>query len=148
EPVGVKLNGAAIGPRYSPVLPIAVGIGLGLAALIPVGLLIALMLHSTEAPKVTAAVPALVAPPPPLVDSPSQTMESDQLSSLEPPPMQIGVPQQEDTEAAPPPDSTPLAPPPRTAPPVVLAPLPPTRPLELAPPFKPGISYDQSTAVY
>ena len=31
---------------------------------------------------------------------------------------------------------------------MVPAPLPPSRPLELAPPFKPPTSYDQSTAVY
>jgi hypothetical protein len=117
-------------------------------------MLIALLLRSTEAPKMTAAMPALVAPPPPLMDSPSQTMESDQLSSLEPPPIQIGVPQQGDTQAAPPQGSTTLiAPPPsasETRPPAVLAPLPPPRPIELAPPFKPGtgIAYDQSTAIY
>jgi hypothetical protein len=98
-------------------------------------------------------LPALVAPPPPLVDSPSQTMESDELSRVEPPPIQIGVPEQPEA-TAPSHSATGLAPP---APPVVFAPLPPARPLEsrppvveLRPPFKPGpaTAYDQSTAVY
>jgi hypothetical protein len=85
-------------------------------------------------------------------------MESDELSRLEPPPIQIGVPEQPEA-AAPPNSATSLAPPaPRdSAPPVVFAPLPPSRPLEsrppvveLRPPFKtgPATAYDQSTAVY
>jgi Tlde1 domain len=112
------------------------------------------MLRSTEAPKTLAALPALVAPPPPLLDSPSQTMELNQLTSLEPPPIQIGVPEHEGPEPAAPSNSAnslaPPQPPRETAPPAVLAPLPPPRPPELAPPFKPGppIAYDQSTAIY
>jgi len=154
ERVGGKLDRVAPDPRNSLVLPIVVGISLGLAALIPVGLLIALMLRPAEAPKALAALPALVALPPPLVDSPSQTMESNQLTSLEPPPIQIGVPDHEGLEAAAPSSSaTSLAPPlsPRqSAPPAVVAPLPPVRPPELAPPFKrgPPIAYDRSTAIY
>lgn len=107
----------------------------------------ALMLRSTEAPKTVAAMPALVVPPPPLVDSPSQTMESDQLTSLEPPPIQIGVPEQQGLEAPPPSHSATI---PAPSPPAVVAPLPPRRPIELAPPFKPGpaIAYDRSTAIY
>jgi hypothetical protein len=76
----------------------------------------------------------------------------ERLERLEPPPIQIGVAPQDNVDTASLPDSSPLVelqPSPRQgSPPVVLAPLPPTRPLELAPPFNPPTSYDQSTAVY
>jgi Protein of unknown function (DUF2778) len=166
EPVGANLTGVGAGWRRSSILSALLWIGLGLTALVPVTLLITLMLRPAAAPEMAEPLPALVAQPPLLLDSPSQTMESDQLSSLEPPPVQ-----QESLEASPRPDSTTsVGPPPLPrdrAPPIVLAPLPPprplespspprpleaapaTRPLEVAPPpFKPGTAYDQWTAVY
>jgi Protein of unknown function (DUF2778) len=85
---------------------------------------------------------------------PDQTIgPEERLARLEPPPpIQIGVPQEDRLQIVPPPDSSPLveAPPsaPATAPSTGLAPLPPTRPLGLAPPVNPSIPYDQSTAVY
>ena len=131
-------------------LPIAgIGIGLGLAALILAAVFVApLLLRPPPAPKTAvAALPTLAAGPPPLTPTAnSQTAEPERLSALEPPPIQIGVPQEEDDAAAPPPDATTIVPPP--LPPVVLAPLPPSRPLELAPPVSPSIPYDQSTAIY
>jgi hypothetical protein len=101
-------------------------------------------------------LPALVAAPPPLAAAaPTQTIEPERLSSVAPPPIQIGVPQRESLETVLPPDSATLVAPPLaprdTAPPVALAPLPPARPLELAPPPfqpEPGTAYDQWTAVY
>jgi hypothetical protein len=158
------LDGVALGAPRSLVLPIALGVGLGLAALALVGFLVSALLRPTSAPKTAAALPALAAAPPPIApaasNSPSQTYLPERLSGLEPPPIQIGVSQQESLETAPSADSTTLvAPPPlprETAPPVVLAPLPPPRPLELAPPrplelappVNPPTSYDQWTAVY
>ena len=131
-------------------LPIAgIGIGLGLAALTLAAVFVApLLLRPAPAPKTAvAALPALAAGPPPLAPAAtSQTAEPERLSALEPPPIQIGVPREEDDVAAPPPDATTIVPPP--LPPVVLAPLPPSRPLELAPPVSPAIPYDQSTAIY
>ena len=131
-------------------LPIAgIGIGLGLVALILAAVFVApLLLRPAPAPKIAvAALPTLAAGPPPLTPAAnSQTAEPERLSALEPPPIQIGVPQEEDDAAAPPPDATTIVPPP--LPPVVLAPLPPSRPLELAPPVSPSIPYDQSTAIY
>jgi hypothetical protein len=161
-PVGADLKGVFARARRAPVLPIVLGISLVLAALIPVGLLITLMLRPAAAPKIAAPLPALVALPPPLLDSASQTMESDQLSAIEPPPIQFGAPPQESLEATPPPGSTTIIRPPPlardAAPPVTLAPLPPRRPLESVPPprplalapppFQPGTAYDQWTAVY
>jgi hypothetical protein len=108
-------------------------------------------------PKTASALPALEAGPPPLaaVDSSSaeQTIEPEErLSRLEPPPIQIGPSPQDSLEASPARDSAPLVElqpsPPEAAPPVVFAPLPPSRPLELAPPGAPPTNYDQSTAVY
>ena len=162
SPVCEDLKGVFAGGRRAPVVPIVLGISLVLAALIPVGLLIILMLYPAATPKIAAPLPALVALPPPLLDSASQTMESDQLSAIEPPPSQLGAPPQESLEATPPPDSTtiirPSLLPSDRAPPIVLAPLPPPRPLEspppprplevAPPPFKPGTAYDQWTAVY
>jgi Tlde1 domain len=154
EPTGGKSNARAREARLSLVLPIAGG-GLGLAALALIGFLVAPLLAPAPqpAPKTLAALPALVAPPPPLMDSPSQTMESNPLASLEPPPIQIGVPEHEGLAAAPSSPAASLAPSPsshETTPPAAAAPLPPVRPPELAPPFKsgPAVPYDQSTAVY
>ena len=115
------------------------------------------MLRPASAPTSSAAVPTLQPAPPPLVaatsNSAAQTVEPEErLSRLEPPPIQIGVSQEDNLEAAPPRDSAPLVQlqlsPREAAPPVALAPLPPSRPLELAPPGVPATSYDQSTAVY
>jgi hypothetical protein len=156
--ISADLKGAFAGVRRAPVLSIVLGIGLVLATLIPVGLLITLMLRPAAAPEVAAPLPALVAMAPPLLDSPSQTMESDQLSAIEPP-VQPDASPQESLEATPPLGSTTIVRPPPwardTAPPVIPAPLPPRRPLESAPPsalapapFKPGQTYDQLTAVY
>ncbi len=155
EPAHANRNAIAPGGRYPLLVPIA-GMGFGLAALGLAGFLVAPLLAPAPppAPKTVAALPALVAPPPPLVDSPSQTMESDQLTSLEPPPIQVGVPEHAGpVSAAPSNSATILAPalsPRPSAPPAVLAPLPPPRPVELAPPFRsgPGVAYDQSTAIY
>ena len=85
-------------------------------------------------------------------NSAHQPIEAEErLSRLEPPPIQIGVSPQDKLEV-PPRDSTPLVDlqfsPPEATPPVVFAPLPPSRPLELAPPVNSATSYDQSTAVY
>ena len=148
-PADIK-PGATVAARRDLRLPITgIGIGLGLAALIVAALFVAsLLLRPPPAPKTAvAALPALAAGPPPLAAAAtSQTAEPERLSALEPPPIQIGVPQEEDAVAAPTPDATTIVPPP--LPPVVLAPLPPTRPLELAPPAGPAIPYDQSTAIY
>ena len=132
-------------------LPIAaIGIGLGLAAVTLAALFVApVLLRPPPAPKTAvAALPALAAGRPPLTPAASsQTDEPEQLSALEPPPpIQIGVPQEEGDVAATSPDAATIVPPP--LPPVVLAPLPPSRPLELAPPVSPAIPYDQSTAIY
>jgi hypothetical protein len=162
SPVCEDLKGVFARGRRAPVVPIVLGISLVLAALIPVGLLIILMLRPAATPKIAAPLPALVALPPPLLDSASQTMESDRLSAIEQGPIQFGAPRQESLEATPPPDSTtiirPSPLPSDRAPPIVLAPFPPPRPLEspppprplevAPPPFKPGTAYDQWTAVY
>ena len=105
-------------------------------------------MRPAPAPKAaSAALPALAAALPPLALAvASQTAEPERLSALEPPPIQIGVPREDNDVAAPTPDATTIVPPP--LPPVVLAPLPPSRPLELAPPAGPAIPYDQSTAIY
>ena len=117
-----------------------------------------LTLRPAPAPKtVAAALPALEAAPPPLAaaasNSPDQAIgPEERLARFELPPIQIGPSPQDNFETAAPPDSSPLVelqPLPReAAPPVVLAPLPPSRPLELAPPANPATTYDQSTAVY
>jgi hypothetical protein len=87
------------------------------------------------------------------LNSPDKAVNAEErLARLEPPPIQIGVPQEDRLELVLPPNSNPLveAPPsPRAAaPPIVLAPVPPPRPLELAPPPGPTTSYDQTTAIY
>ena len=139
------------------VLPIVIGIGFGIVAVGLVGFLVTLTLRPAPAPKTAAALPALESAPPPLTaaasNSPDQAIgPEERLARLEPPPIQIGVPQEDNLEVVPPPDSSPLVEPqpsPREAtPPMVLAPLPPSRPLELAPPVNPPTGYDQSTAVY
>jgi hypothetical protein len=128
------------------------------AALGLVGFLMTLTLRPALAPpKMATVLPALEAGPPPLAaaasDSAEQTIEPDErLSRLEPPPIQIGPSPRDSLEVAPPRDSAPLvdlqSSSPEAAPPVVFAPLPPSRPLELPPPGAPPTSYDQSTAVY
>jgi hypothetical protein len=132
------------------------GVGSALAALALVGFFVAIVMRPATAPKTAAsALPALESAPPSLAaasNSADQTVgPEERLAGLEPPPIQIGVPQEDRLEIAPPPDSTLVEPSPSApgmAPPIGLAPLPPTRPLELAPPGSPAISVDQATAVY
>jgi hypothetical protein len=147
-------------PRRSLVLPIVLGIiGSGVVAVGLVGFLVSLTQHPAPAPpKTAAALPALEAAPPSSAAETSNSSDQaispeDRLARLEPPPpIQIGVPQEDHLEIVPPPGSNPLveAPPsPRAAvPPIVLAPVPPPRPLEFPPPAGPPPSYDQTTAVY
>jgi Protein of unknown function (DUF2778) len=131
-----------------------------------VGFLVTLTSRPTPtlAPKATvAALPALEATPPPLAaavsNSPDQTTEAEErLSRLEPPPIQIGPSRQDSPDIAPPRDSAPLvdlqSAPPEAAPSGVVAPLPPSRPLQSAPPVNlgfpgnPALGDDHSTAVY
>jgi Tlde1 domain len=153
EPVAATPTGVAPKPRRSIVLPILPSSPWGLA-----GFLVTLTSRPAPTPKTAAAaLPALEAAPPPLTAAASNPPEQaigpeERLARLEPPPIQIGVPQEDNLEIVPPPDSSPLVdlqPSPREAtPPMVLAPLPPSRPLELAPPVNPPTSYDQLTAVY
>jgi type VI secretion system (T6SS) effector TldE1-like protein len=155
ERVAGKLVVVAPAARGSFVLPI-VGVGFSLAALTLLGFLAAPLMHPAPAQKIATDLPALVAAPPPLAavasNTASQMVEPERLSNLEPPPIQIGDPQQESLETEQATGSATLVAPsplPRdTAPPVVLAPLPPSRPIEVAPPFKQGAAYDQWTAVY
>jgi hypothetical protein len=140
------------------VLPILLGaIGFGVVALGLIGFLVSLTLRPAPAPPKTAkALPALEVGPSSLAadasNSAEQTIEPEErLSRLEPPPIQIGPSPQDGLDVAPPRVSAPLVDlqsPPEAAPPVVLAPLPPSRPLGSAPPGAPPTSYDQSTAVY
>jgi hypothetical protein len=157
EPVATTSTSVAPEPRRSLVLPIILVIGFAVVAVGLVGFLVTLTSRPAPPPKTAAAaLPALEATPPPLTaasNPPDQTIgPAERLARLEPPPIQIGVAPQDNVEAASPPDSSPLVelqPSPREAiPPMVLAPLPPIRPLELAPPVNPGTSYDQSTAIY
>ncbi len=143
-------------PRRSLVLPIVLGIGFAVVAVGLLGFVVSLTLRPAPAPKTAAAaLPALEVAPPPLAAATSNSVDQtigpeERLARLEPPPIQIGVPQEDNLEIVPPPDSSPLVelqPSSREAsPPAVLAPLPPTRPL--APPANPPTGYDQSTAVY
>jgi hypothetical protein len=147
-------------PRRSLVLPIVLGIiGFGVVAVGLVVFLVSLTSHPAPAPpKTAAALPTLEAAPPPLAAATSNSSDQtispeDRLARLEPPPpIQIGVPQEDHLEIVPPPGSTPLveAPPsPRApVPPIVLAPVPPPRPLQFPPPAGPTASYDQTTAIY
>ena len=157
EPVAATPPGVAPKPRRSIVLPIVIGIGFAVAAVGLAGFLVTLTSRPAPAPKTAAAaLPALEAAPP-LTAAASNSREQaigseERLARLEPPPIQIGVPQEDNLEIVPPPGSSPLVelqPSPREAtPPMVPAPLPPSRPPELAPPINPPTSYDQSTAVY
>jgi Tlde1 domain len=146
-------------PRRSLVLPIVLGIvGSGVVVIGLVGFLVSLTLRPAPAPpKTAAALPALEAAPPPLAaatsNSSDQTISPEErLARLEPPPIQIGVPEEDNLEIVPPPNSNPLVevpPSPRAPPPpIVLAPVPPPRPLEFPPPPGPTTAYDQTTAVY
>ena len=129
-----------------------IGISFAVVAVGLAGFLVTLTSRPAPAPKTAAAaLPALEAAPPPLTAAASNPPEQaigpeERLARLEPPPIQIGVPQEDNLEIVPPPDSSPLVelqPSPREAtPPMVLAPLPPSRPLELAPPVNPPTSYD------
>jgi hypothetical protein len=155
QSVAGKLVIVAPAAQRSLVFPI-VGFGVGLSALTLVGFLVTPLLHPAPPQKTTTALPALVAAPPPLAvvasNTASQTVEPERLSSLEQPPIQIVDPKQELFEPEQPTDSATLVAPsplPRdTAPSIVLAPLPPSRPIELAPPLGPGTAYDRWTAVY
>jgi hypothetical protein len=147
-------------PSRSHLVPIVLGlIGFGFVAVGLVGFLVSLTSRPAPAPpKTAAALPALEAAPPALASATSnssdQTVDAEErLARLEPPPpIQIGVPQEDHLEIVPPPDSNPLveAPPSlRTPPPpIVLTPVPPPRPLERPPSPGPTTSYDQTTAVY
>ena len=134
-------------------------VGFAVVAVGLVGFLVSLTSRSGPAqPKIVTALPALETAPSPLASATSNSSDrtispEDRLARLEPPPpIQIGVPQEEHLEIVPPPDSIPAvqAPPaPRAAiPPIVLAPVPPPRPLEFSPPAGPTTIYDQTTAVY
>jgi Protein of unknown function (DUF2778) len=170
EPVGAKANRVSSGVGGSRMLPIV----LGLAALASVGFVGTLMLRPAaapktaaalpalaSAPKAAAALPALVAAPPPLAEDASnaQPIEPEPFSRTEmPPPIQIGVSEQGSLEALPPLATT-IVPAPRIGPlPPARdlagieesAPLPPRRPLEIAPAptVTPATGYDRLTAVY
>jgi Protein of unknown function (DUF2778) len=135
-----------------------VGIGFVVVAAGVVGFLVTLALRPAPAPPKTAAValPALAIALPTPAAAPSSSVDQtvgpeERLERLEPPPIQIGLGRQDNAEVASPPDSSPLVDlqaPPREAAPSALAPLPPARPLELAPPANAPTSYDQLTAVY
>ena len=173
-PVGADLRSVFAEAQHSPVLLIVLGVSFVLATLIPVGLLIALMLRPASAPKVDAPLPALVALPPPLLDSASQTIGQISFRPSNRRRSNSALPQrrtsrQRGSRSA---DDCPAAPlGRRTTPPVILAPLPPRRPLDARPllgrssrlrllrrsrskppprplvlspsPFKPGTAYDQ-----
>jgi Protein of unknown function (DUF2778) len=123
-----------------------------------VGFLTAVTMRPAPAPiKTATALPALGAGAPPLAAVASnpteQTIEPEErLSRLEPPPIQIGPSPQDSAEIMPPRDSAPLvdlqSPSSEASPPVVFAPLPPSRPLGSAPAGNPPTSYDQLTAIY
>ena len=133
-------------------------ISLGVATLGSVVLLTTLILRPAPAPpKTAAALPALEAALPPLTAATSNSFDQtisaeERLGRLELPPIQIGVPPEVSPEAAPPSDWTtfvgPQPSPSEATPPVVLAPLPPSRPPEFAPPASAITSYDQATAIY
>jgi hypothetical protein len=156
DPLGTTSNGIVAKAHRSLIPQIVLGISFVVAAL--VGFLVMLTLRPAPAPpRTVAALPMLEAAPPATAvatsNSPDQPISAEErLATLEPPSIQIGVPQQDSSEAALPSESTPLArpqPSPREATsPVVLAPLPPSRPLEFAPPASPPTGYDQTTAVY
>jgi hypothetical protein len=126
------------------------------------------------APVLATTAPAAVTPLsslPPLAEAPSnslsETIEPERPLNLEPPPIQIGVPQQASLEAVLPPLST-VVTAPGYAPPLVprdragayeVVPVPPHRPLEFAPPPTfiipstrydkiPSTRYDKQTAIY
>ena len=145
-------------PRRSLVLPIVIGISFAVAAVSLAGFLVTLTSRPAPPPKTAvAALPALDASPPPLTAAPSNSLDQttepeERLERLEPPPIQIGVAPQDNIEVAPLRIRARLSNCSRrlrgAAPPVVLAPLPPSRPLELAPPANAPTAYDQLTAIY
>jgi hypothetical protein len=167
-PVGARLDGTPPGARRSVALPIVLGIGLGLAALGSVGFVGTLLLRPSAAPKMAAALPQVASAPPypafpPLLevasDSTGPAVEPEPFSRIEmPPPIQIGVSEQASLEALPPLATT-IVPAPRIGPlPPTrdsatandAAPLPPRRPLVIAPAptFTPAKGYDRLTAIY
>ena len=159
EPVALAPPNVAPGARRRPVIPIVLGlVGFGVVALGLVGFLVSIASRPAPSPSKTAAaaLPALEAAPPLAVatsNSGGKAVDAEEsLARLEPPPpIQIGVPQEDRLEIVPPPNSNPLveAPPSSiTPPPTVFVPVPPPRPLELAPPGGPAINVDQATAVY
>ena len=146
EPVAATPTSLAPKPRRWIVLPIVIGISLAVVAIALVGFLVTLTSRPVPAPKTAAgALPVLEVAPPPLTatsNPPEQAIgPEERLARLEPPPIQIGVGPQDNTEAASPADSSPLVelqPSPREAtPPMVPTPLPPSRPPELAPSLNP-----------
>jgi hypothetical protein len=114
------------------------------------------------APTTPLTLPPLALALPPLAEaapnSPSQMIEPEQALAPEPAPIQIGVSQQANFEAAPPPLSTiilapghvPLPPARDAAATYDAVPLPPPRPLQFAPAPSsiPATGYDKWTAVY
>jgi Protein of unknown function (DUF2778) len=156
EPVAATLASVAPKPRRWIVLPIVIGISFAVVAVALVGFLVTLTSRPTPTRKTAAgALPVLEAAPPPLAAASSPPEQAigpeERLARLEPPPIQIGVGPGDNAEAALPADSSPLVelqPSPHEATPMVLAPLPPTRPPQLAPRLNPATSYDQSTAIY
>jgi hypothetical protein len=153
-------------------LPIVLGVGIGLAALVFVGVEVTLMLRQAAAPEKVPAFAATALPPlasalPPLAEAasslPNQEIEPER-PFPEPQPIQIGVSPEASLEAAPPLST--VIHPPAHAPPERdaaaasdAAPLPPPRPLVFAPPPRPFVftpapssvpatGYDKLTAVY
>ena len=148
----------SLGLRRPPVLPVVLGLaGFAVVAAGLAGFLVSLTSHPAPAPPKTAAValPALEAAPPSLAPSNSREKAVDAEESLArlepPPPIQIGVPQENRLELAAPTDSNPLVESPPASqpvpPPIVFSPVPPPRPPQVAP-SGPSIGYDQTTAVY
>jgi len=166
--VDAKANGVASGAGRPQTLLLVFGTGLGLATLALVGFVGSLLLYPAPAPKTAAALPQVASAPPsqafpPLLeatpDSAEPAVEPEPFSRIEmPPPIQIGVSEQGGVEALPPLATT-IVPAPRIGPlPPArdsatandAAPLPPRRPLLIAPAptFTPATGYDRLTAIY
>jgi hypothetical protein len=168
ESVEAKANRVASGASRPRTLPFVFWVGLGLATLALVGFVGSLLLYPVPAPKTAAALPQVASAPPypafpPLLevasDSSGPAVEPEPFSRIEmPPPIQIGVSEQASLEALPPLATT-IVPAPRIGPlPPTrdsatandAAPLPPRRPLVIAPAptFTPATGYDRLTAIY
>lgn len=146
--------------------PIVLMISLAAAAVISAGLIGALALRQAVPMRIAlppastthSSLPPLGSSLPPLVEASlefrGQAVEPELLPTPEPPPIQIGVPQQARLEATPPRLSTVLStparvgPPPDSSAPFVAVPMPPPRPPELSPGSIPAAGYDKWTAVY